>query len=152
MNDQKVTTTCQIELRETEGRKPRLQGVIVQEGRAAAGGRAELFVPGSITWPESGIAIRTEHRGSEEVRAVPVRDPNGEIRISAVATPAIVAAVADGKNRMSVEFYALQEHRTAAGVREVLRALVDGAAMTSSPEYEQASAEIRSIRRRRVWL
>ena len=148
----RLTTSCQIELRETEGRKPRLQGVIVQEGRAAAGGRSELFVPGSVTWPESGIAIRTEHRGVEEVRAVPVREPNGEIRISAVANAAIVAAVADGKDHLSVEFYALQEDRTAAGVREVLRALVDGAALTSEPEYKQASAEIRSRRGRRVWL
>ena len=148
----RFTTSCQIELRETEGRKPRLHGVIVQEGRAAAGGRAELFAPGSITWPESGIAIRTEHRGVEETRAVPVREPDGEIRISAVATPKIVEAVRAGKDSMSVEFYALQEHRTAAGVREVLRALVDGASLTSDPEYQQTAAEVRNRRRRRVWL
>ena len=147
----KQQVTCQIELRETEGRKPRLHGVILQEGRAAAGGRAELFAPGSVTWPESGISIRAAHRGAEEVRAVPVREPNGEIRISAVATPAIVEAVRGGKDRMSVEFFALQEHRTAAGVREIETALVSGAALTDRPEYEQAAAEVRSKRGRRVW-
>ena len=144
--------TCQIELRETAGRKPRLNGVILQEGRAAAGGRSELFTPGSISWPESGISIRTEHRGAEETRAVPVREPNGEIRISAVATPRIAAAVRAGKDHLSIEFYALQEHRTAGGVREIVRALVDGAALTDDPEYQQAAAEVRNRRGRRVWL
>ena len=99
-----------------------------------------------------GISIRAAHRGAEEVRAVPVREPNGEIRISAVATPTIVEAVRTGRDRMSVEFYALQEHRTAGGVREVLRALVEAAALTDDPEYQQTAAEVRNRRGRRVWL
>ena len=129
-----------------------LRGVILQEGRAASGGRAELFAPGAITWPHDGIAIRTEHRGAEHGRAVPVRETNGEIRIEAPATPAVFAAVESGCRFMSVEFYPLAENRTTGGVREITRALVDGAALTNRPEYGQTAAEVRSRSSRRVWL
>ncbi len=144
------TLTCNVELRESDA-GPVLHGVILQEGRAAAGGRAELFAPGAVTWPAAGIAIRTEHRGRAEVQAVPERSPLGEIRISAPATPAIVQAVRAGKTGMSVEFYPVRETRTAGGVREIQLALVDAAALTDDPEYQQTAAELRS-RRPRLWL
>lgn len=140
-----------VELREAEG-GPRLHGTILQEGRAARGGRAELFAPGAVTWPEAGIAIRTEHRGRTEATALPVRQPDGRIAIAVKATPAIVAAVKAGRDAMSVEFFPLREHRTAGGVREITRALVDGAALTDDPEYVQAAAEVRQRRRPAVWL
>ena len=121
-----------------------LHGVIIQEGRAAAGGRAELFAPGAVVWPSDGIAIRREHRGAVLARAVPVREANGEIRMAARATDAIRRAVdVDGRRYLSVEFRAEDEHRTAAGIREIRRALVDAAAPTDHPEYEQAAAEVR---------
>ena len=44
-----MTETCRVEIRETAGR-PRLVGVILQEGHAARCGRAELFAPGSVVW------------------------------------------------------------------------------------------------------
>ncbi len=131
---------------------PRLDGVLVQEGRAATGGRAELFAPGAVIWPARGIAIRGEHLGAEIGRAIPERTANGEIRISTAAGPAILAAVEQRNRRfLSVEFYPISEHRTPAGVREITRALVDGAALTDRPEYAQARAEVRE-RGRRVWL
>ena len=53
-----------VELREaSEG--PLLRGVVLQEGRAAQGGRAEVFAPLSVTWPANGIALLAEHRGAE---------------------------------------------------------------------------------------
>ena len=143
--------TFTVECRSSED-GPMLRGVILAEGRAARGGRAEVFAPGALLWPDSGIAIRTEHRGRAEVSTVPTREPGGEIRISAPATPAIVAAVKAGRGHMSVEFHALREVRTAGGVREIERAYCDAAALTDSPEYEQSAAEIRSKNRRRVWL
>lgn len=130
---------------------PKLRSVILTEGRAAAGGRAELFIPGSTDWPAAGIAIRTEHLGAVETRAVPTRDGNA-IRIEAEATPRLFAAVQGGAKFMSVEFHALSEQRTQAGVREVLSALVTGAIVTSTPEYEQTAAEVRTRKARRVWL
>lgn len=146
-----ITMPVEIELREAEG-GPRLHGTIVQEGRASTGGRAELFAPGAVTWPETGIEIRATHLGRPEVRAMPRRAANGEITIEAAATPALVEAVKAGKTSMSVEFYPLRETRTAGGIRELQRVLVDAAALTNDPEYAQARVELRNRRRRRVWL
>ena len=141
--------TAPVEVRASaEG--PRLHGVILTEGRAARGGRAELFAPGAVVWPADGIAIRAEHLGPEIARAVPTRDGT-EIRIAAGASPAVFEAVKNGRKWMSVEFHSIAETRTSAGVREITRALVDGASLTDDPEYHQTSAEVRT-RRRRVWL
>ena len=133
---------CPIECRASAS-GPKLHGVLLTEGRAASGGRAELFIPGAVDWPAAGIAIRREHLGAVETRAVPVRDGN-EIRIEAEATPPLFAAVQGGAKHMSVEFHALAEQRTVAGVREILSALVTGAIVTSDPEYQQTAAEIRT--------
>ena len=132
---------------------PMLRGVILTEGRAASGGRAELFAPGSVVWPSDGIGILTEHRATGEVRAVPTRDQaTGEIRVEARATDAIRRAVdVAGRRYMSVEFHAQEERTTAGGVREVLRAMVDAAALVCSPEYDVTSAEIRRSRGPRLW-
>lgn len=129
---------------------PRLVGTILAEGRAARGGRAELFAPGACQWPSDGIGVQLRHYGTPETRAVPTREGN-EIRIDVPATPAIFAAVKGGHRFLSVEFHATRETRTAAGVREIERALLVGAALTNQPEYAQATAEIRTRRRRR-WL
>ncbi len=132
--------------------EPMLHGVIIAEGRAAAGGRAEVFAPGSVIWPREGVGIATQHLTPPVARGVPERDAeSGEVRIAVPATPEIRAAVAAGKRHMSVEFYPLAEKRTRAGVREIRRALVDVAALVTTAEYEQATAEIRSPRPRR-WV
>ena len=130
---------------------PRLHGVLLSEGRAASGGRSELFVPGSIVWPAEGIGIGLRHLGAVETRAVPTRVGN-EIRAEAEATPKLFAAVNAGAKFMSLEFHPLAEQRTKAGVREVLSALVTGAIVTDQPEYETTAAEVRTGKRRRFWL
>ena len=138
-----------IELRESEG-GPTLHGVLIQEGRAASA-RAEIFAPGSLQWSAEGIALREEHLGAEDSRAIPTREANGEIRIAATASAALVAAYNEGRRFLSIEFHSLKETRSAAGVREIQSAFLPGAALVASPEYLQSGAEIRS-RRRRVWL
>lgn len=130
-----------FEIREDGGD---LHGTIVQEGRAASGGRAEIFAPGSVQWPADGVAILTEHLGSAETRAYPHRDAMGRIKVRAKATDAIKRAIAAGKRFMSVEFRALEERQTPGGVREILRAFVSAAALVSSPEYDSTAAELRS--------
>ena len=85
---------------------PRLHGVLLSEGRAASGGRSELFVPGSIVWPAEGIGIGLQHLGAVETRAVPTRVGN-EIRVEAEATPKLFAAVQAGARYMSLEFHPL---------------------------------------------
>ena len=139
-----------------------LEGVILQEGRASAlpvpeTGGAEVFVPGSVTWPSDGIGIRVGHDGGVETRAYPHREADGRIRIRAKATQAIKDAIAAGMEFMSVEYHALQERQTPSGVLEVLRALVDGAALTASPIHDTTSARLRSkqgmtMQRRTSWL
>ena len=144
-------TTAALEIRESD-RGPRLSGTILQEGRAATAGRAEVFAPGSLTWDASGIAIKTEHRGADVGRAVPSRHPDGVVQISTPATPEIRAAFDAGKKWLSVEFHALSETRTAGGVREIARAFVEAAAMVADPEYQQAVAEVRSSNTRDLEL
>ncbi len=118
-------------------------GVILTEGRAASGGRAEIFTPGSLVWPESGIAITSGHGGERLANAVPSRGAGGEIRIEARATEALRAAVGAGRKFMSIEFRSLSERTTKAGVREIFRAFVDVAALVASPEYDTTKAEVR---------
>ena len=142
--------TCAVECRASDS-GPRLHGIILTEGRAAARGRAELFAPGAVVWPAEGIGIGVQHHNVTETRAVPIRDGN-QIRIEATATPALFAAVHGGARFMSLEFHALSEQRTAAGIREVTSALVTGAIVTADPEYSQTAAEVRTREGRRVWL
>ena len=144
-----ITRSVELELREEQD-GPRLRGIILQEGRAGIS-RAELFAPNSVIWPQDGISVRLEHRGREVARAIPVRYPGGEIRIDTPATPELRHAINGGKRFMSVEFNALDELRTQAGVREITQALVKAASLTSVPEYGQTSAEVRT-KKVRVWL
>ena len=73
-----------IELRESEG-GPVLDGCLIQEGRVASV-RPEVFAPLSLVWSATGIALRAEHLGAEDSRAIPTREANGEIRIAAPAS------------------------------------------------------------------
>ena len=148
-----MNQTVAFELREAErpGYERTLRATIITEGRAASGGRRELFTPGAVEWPREGVAILTEHRGVIEARAHPVRQRDGRITLTARATENIKQAVAAGKRFMSVEFRSLSERTTKGGVREVLRAFVDAAALVAAPEYDTTAAEVRN-QRRRLWL
>ena len=123
---------------------PHLYGVMIQEGRAASGGRREVFTPGSVEWPSGGVGILTDHRQAPEVRALPVRQSDGRITVRTPATPAIREAVEAGRRFMSVEFHSLAERTTKGGVREVLRAFVPDAALVTEPEYDTTAAEVRA--------
>ena len=101
------TLHCPVEIREANG-GPTLHGVLIQEGRAASA-RAEVFAPLSLVWASNGIALRAKHLGAEDSRAIPTREANGEIRIEAPASAAIVAAFNEGRRHLSIEFHALQE-------------------------------------------
>lgn len=148
-----MRASFEVEVREASrpGYEPSLRGTMLTEGRAASGGRREVFAPGSVSWPHDGVAILTEHRGRPETRAQVIRRRDGRLTITARATEAIRAAVKAGKRYMSVEFRSLEERTTRGGVREVLRAFVDAAALVSSPEYDTTAAEVRN-RRIEHWL
>ena len=74
---EKFNQGIELEIREDERLGPMLRAVILQEGRAASGGRSELFAPGSSTWSEQGIEIKVGHNGEVETLAHPVRSPEG---------------------------------------------------------------------------
>ena len=143
------TLHCAVEIRETNG-GPTLHGVLIQEGRAASA-RAEVFAPLSLVWASEGIALRAEHLGAEASRAIPTREANGEIRIAAPASAAIVGAFNEGRRFLSIEFHSLAETRNTSGIREMQSAFLSGGALVADPEYKQATAEIRT-RQVRVWL
>ena len=143
------TRTVEVECR-SSAQGPMLRATIVTEGRAASGGRSELFAPGSLLWPPDGISIRAVHRGPELAKAIPMRETSGEIRIETRATPDIYAAVNGGKKYASVEFHPIEERTTAGGVRELLRAVVIGAALVDTPEYDTTRAEVRTRQNRPV--
>ena len=143
------TLHCPVEIRETNG-GPTLHGILIQEGRAASS-RPEVFAPLSLVWASTGIAIRSKHLGAEDSRAIPTREANGEIRIAAPASAAIVAAFNEGRRFLSIEFHSLAESRSTSGVREMQSAFLSGGALVADPEYKQATAEVRT-RQRRVWL
>lgn len=144
----------EVEYRE-ESHGPQLTGCILQEGRAARN-LAELFTPGAVEWPSTGIEILTVHKGPAECRGQVVRDRDNRLLLTARATPAIKEAYDDGKRFLSVEFVAVRERVTRGGVREITRAIVDKAALVRRPEYGQAVAEVRSAadieRKARLWL
>ena len=145
--------TFEVEVRESGNGRPRLRGVMLQESRAASGGRAEVFVNGSVRWPAEGVGILAKHHAEPETYAQPVRHRDGRIEVLADATAAIREAVAAGRRFMSIEFHAIRERTTAGGVREILEAMVPRAALVSDPEFDSTSAEVRSKGRRRLfWL
>ena len=98
----------------------------------------------------NGIALLGEHHGPELARCIPTREADGSLRIETRATPEILASY-ETRRYFSVEFHSIAEIRTAGGIREIQRALVDAAALVASPEYPNVEAEVRSSRRR-VWL
>ena len=92
---------------------PMLRGVILQEGRAASGGLAEVFAPMSVVWPSDGIALLGEHRAQVELgRAVPTRDADGTLHVETRATEAILSVYTTRKY-FSIEFQSIREIRTA---------------------------------------
>ena len=89
-----------------------------------------------------GVGILTEHGGAVEVRAIPTREPNGELRIEAPSTEGIRKAY-ETKKFLSVEFRAENEFLTRGGIREIRRGMISAAAMVTSPEFDHATVEVR---------
>ena len=151
---ERLQQEIELELREDERLGKMLHAVILAEGRAAAGGRSELFTPGSVTWPEEGIEIKIGHSGAVEALGPILSGPRkGERSGSRFERPKGLLRLSEkGSGGCLSNFFALAENRVPAGIREITSALIQGAALVASPEYSQGRAEVRSQQRRRLWL
>ena len=146
-----------VEVREASGDTPaRLVGTLLPIGRVAID-RQEVFVPGSVQFPASGVRLLLEHRGREVMRFTPIEDATaGEWRIDAELPDTAegreaAALVQSGQRKgLSVEFFALAEKRVSQ-VREVRSAFVEATALCREGCYDQARVELRS-RAVKVWL
>ena len=137
---------------------------VLEEGSQAFRGPAWTKQPAtrpaaasSRAWRGAVAGVRSGNRCralcADRVRAFPHRGQDGTLSLRSTATEAMRSAIADGAKWMSVEFIALRERTTKAGVREILSAMVPRAALVSTPEYDTTAAEVRSARRarRRRW-
>ena len=149
-----------VECRESssyDGGPGRLTGTILEVGRVATD-RRELFAPGSLVFPSTGVTLYRGHRGEPIMNFQPVVDGTA-IRIDAALPDSelgrqVASEVRNGtRAALSVEFTSLDEARV-QGVRELRSALVRGAALVREGSYSQARAEVRERaggRHRRPW-
>lgn len=149
---------CAIELRAADESQPgpgRLVGTLLTYGEPA-GDRAELFEPGSLTWPANEIVLRRQH-----ARAAPIARVIPELRGDAVVIDMALPDTAAGRDAatevrggllagLSVEFRATAQ-RYIGGVRRITSALLTGAGLVDSPSFAGSRVEVRG-RRRRLWL
>ena len=152
---------CKIELREDENRlgPGRIYGVLMAYSERASD-RAEVFEPGSLSWPESGIVINRQHlRQSPILRCVPVVDGN-EVKIDSPLpdTTAGRDCAAEVRSKlmtgMSIEFRALKE-TFVGGVRRISEAVLSAAAVVDAPSFAGSTVEVRAKprqKRRQIWL
>ena len=147
-----------VELRAASGDTPaRLVGTLLPIGRVAID-RREVFVPGSVQFPASGVRLLLEHRGREVMRFTPIEDAAAaEWRIDAELpdTPEgreAAALVQSGQRKgLSVEFFALADKRVSQ-VREIRSAFVDATALCREGVLRRKRrVELRS-KSVKVWL
>lgn len=141
-----------VQLVEERGSVGRLTGVLIETGRVASD-RREVFVPGSVKWPNDGVDLLRGHGGEKVLSFAPKVD-GSEIRIDEPLPDTIIgrkvrAEVKSGsRSSLSVEFHSLEEE-VVSGVREVRSALVEAVALVATGSYQQARAEVRERKRRR---
>ena len=131
--------------RESPGR---LVGTLLRYSERARD-RAEIFLPGSLSWDQAGIVINEQHnRAAPIVRAVPFLDGD-EVKIDAAVPStqrgrdAIANIKAGVWTALSVEFRATSEgHR--GGVREIRSAVLGAAALVDTGAYRGSKVEVRA--------
>lgn len=150
---------CSIELRADESRQSpgRIVGTLVTYEQRASD-RAEVFASGALSWDEGGVVLNEQHnRQAPIMRFVPTVEGK-EVRISAALPDTqrgrdAATMIKNGTMRgLSVEFRAQDEGRR-AGMREIRRAVLLGAAIVDDPSYKgRLEVREKTKRRRRIWL
>ena len=147
---------CSIEVREVEGKPPRLVGVLMPYGERAQD-RPELFEAGSLSWPSEGVVLRRQHERAQPIlRFLPV-ESGGKLVVdteipSTAAGLDCLSEVRSGLLRgLSVEFRATAQN-IVGGVRRISRAVLTGAGLVDSGAYESATVEARAkVEREQEW-
>lgn len=148
---------CAVELRndDTRAGPGRLCGRVLTYG-ARALDRAELFEKGALTWPDDGVILNRQHvRGAPIMRVIP------EVRGSELVVDQALPDTQAGRDAaseirsgllrgLSVSFEA-QKQTFAGGVRRISAAALTAVGLVDLPSYD-APVEVRSRRRRRLWL
>ena len=145
---------CKVEIREADGKPTRLIGTLLPFN-VRARDRAEMFLPGSVSWPSDGVVLRRQHNRSEPIlKFVPV-EADGQLTVDALIpeTRAGADALAEVKSGLlsglSVEFKSIKED-VVGGVRKISDAVLVGAGLVDSPSYSQAVVEARELVARRA--
>ena len=125
----------------------RLTGILLTY-ETRANDRPELFTPGALHWPDSGIIINAQHdRARPIVRAIPF-ESGGAVLID-TPLPNTTAGRDAAENvrqgvltGLSVEFRSEQEGKRGP-LREIRRALLGAAALVDSASYKGSTVEVR---------
>ena len=132
---------------ETRQSPGRLTGTLLTYGERARD-RAEVWLPGSASWPDNGFVINQQHnRQSPIVRAIPFVDGN-EIKIDAklpnnTAGRDAAENVREGiLTGLSVEFRQ-PVARMVQGVREIRQAFIEAAGLVDLASFPGSGVEIR---------
>ena len=138
---------CAVEIREVEG-KPRLVGILMPYGERAQD-RAEVFEPGSLSWPDDGVVLRRQHvRESPIMRIVPV-EVEGRLTVDApipdtAAGRDCASELRSGLFRgLSVEFRATAQN-IVGGIRRISKAVLTGAGLVDEGSFAGATVEARA--------
>ena len=132
---------CAIELRADDSRQSpgRIVGTLMTYGQRASD-RPEVFADGALRWDDGGVILNEQHnRQAPILRFVPTVDGR-EVRIDAPLPDTqrgrdTATMIRNGTmTGLSVEFSADDEGMR-AGVREVRKAKLLGAAVVDSPAY-----------------
>ena len=155
---------CSIEIRADENRLSpgRLYGVLMKYNTKAQD-RPEVFEPGSLKWPDSGVVLNRQHsRAAPIMRVLPITEGN-VVRIDAPLPDTSAGRDAAREIRgapgspplfrgLSVEFKDVRQ-TFVGGVRRITSAVLSGAAIVDSPSYAGSSVEVRARQKRRqIWL
>ncbi len=155
---------CPLEIRQDETRSGpgRLYGTLITYGEQA-GDRREVFAPGALQWPESGIVVNLQHDRQQPVtRVIPEQRGNAVV----IDTPLpdtqrgrdAATLIRNGTfTGLSLEFQSRSEG-VRGGIREIRSAFTPSAAIVDSPSYKGSHVEVRKRRQGRqgrlplVWL
>ena len=153
---------CTVEVRADDSRLSpgRLFGVLMKYNTRAKD-RDELFLPGSLSWPDSGVVLNRQHsRQSPIMRVTPIVEGD-EVRIDQPLPDSTAGRDAASEVRgangepplfrgLSIEFKAVRE-RVVGGVRRIQEAVLTGAALVDSPSYPTTVEVRHGARRLRRW-